>query len=274
MSKRFIVFLCLCLILACCGICDSDIGADSVQLYVEQHPGVLPYDGIWIADGGSMRIEIACRQDCVEILVFQMIGELEWTSWEYLAEYEERTGVLKSLPETGLKSWNRGDTDGNILESVYEYDDGAAVFSLNEEGELLWKEEKEDADAGFIFKGIGSFGGKYLSDRVRISMVWNQHEANYDVDVSIREDSVRTREWVMKGIYHPETRTLSAAGASTLITHLTDGTIDLDANPESGEVSAEFSFDSHFRLLIRSAEKELEGISFEHVFVPLWLWDL
>ncbi|MBQ9010060.1 MAG: hypothetical protein IJ088_12145 [Clostridia bacterium] len=271
MRKCFVVFLCLWLAFACCGICESETG-ENAPLYIEQHPGVLPYDGVWLADRDDVRLEIDCRADRVEILVFRMTGELEWTSWEYLAEYEEETGTLKSLPDTGMKSRNRGDAEGNILESVYEYSDGAAVFSRNAAGELLWKDEKEDAGAGLTFKGIGAFAGKYLGGNCQINMVWNPHESDYDVDVSIREDESTVREWVMKGTFHPENGTLSAVGLSTRVTLRPDGSVDPEADPDEGEVSAEFSFDRQFRLQARSEMAKLEDISFEHVFVPLWLW--
>lgn len=67
------------------------------------------------------------------------------TFWLYAGEYDPEGNVLTAY--IGTKEFQ--EKEGEAIRTLW--DDGKAVFTLDEEGNLLWKDEKENAGEGLVF---------------------------------------------------------------------------------------------------------------------------
>ena len=252
-------------ILAVCGFAEEAQEPDYAQL----HPGVMDYDGYWVDEEGTMLLEILVRLDGVEVLAFRTPGEEEFTSWEYLAEYDDAAKTLFS--ESGMKSTNRVQENG-LLESQYLYDDGVARFAIEENGRLTWKDEKEDAGNGLRFIPIGCFEGDYKCGEATIRFRWTGE--SYAVDVSMEESGSVRKLWQYVGQYDPEKNIVEAQGLFQKLTYQEDGKPDVQAEYEEREVRAVFSMNEQFQLIWDAEGGEGDGMVFENVWTPEYLFEL
>jgi len=268
MKKTMVTLLALALVLTCAFAMAENT---EEKTYAQEHPGVVNYDGYWISEDANTLIEIGVRLDGVEMLIFRTPGQKEFTSWEYLLTYDDSTGTLHS--DNGMKSTNTVQEDGSLGDSsVYEFEDGQADFSINEDGRLVWKDLKEDAGAGQTFIPIGGFLGDYACDRANISFRWN--EGHYAVDINWADSAMVNNTWQYVGEYDPATRTVTAKGLYQKLTYKEDGTVDTGADFEEREVSAVFSFDENFHLIWTSPDGEGDGMVFENLFTAAYLFEI
>ena len=72
----------------------------------------------------------------------------ESTSWQYVSCYIHDDEMVSN--GTGTKTEITVDDDGKE-ESEVIYTDGSATFSINKHGQLIWKDEKENAGKGLKF---------------------------------------------------------------------------------------------------------------------------
>ena len=266
MKKMMAILLALALMLNCALVMAENA---EEKTYAEEHPGVMNYDGYWLSEDESTLIEIGVRLDGVEMLIYRTPGQKEFTSWEYLLTYDDAAGTLHS--DNGMKSTNTVQENGELgSASVYEYDDGQADFSINEEGRLIWKDLKEDAGAGQTFIPIGGFLGDYVCDRASIAFRWN--EGHYAIDINWADSAAVNNNWQYVGEYDPATRTVTAKGFYQKLTYKEDGTVDTEADLGEKEVSAVFSFDGNFNLIWTSPDGEGDGLAFENLYTPAYLF--
>ena len=113
------------------------------------------------------------------------------------------------------------DEEGSEIERNDVYNDGKAVFSLNEEGRLIWNDEKENAGAGLAFEKIGWFQGVWISgedldSRYELYCYWDVEEpsegeiySGYKVEIERYEGEAYTH-WVYSCVYNPENDTLQS----------------------------------------------------------------
>lgn len=268
MKKMLAMILALMLALAAAGAAIAEEAEDLP--YAAEHPGVEKFDGYWVSDDCKTLVEIGVRLDGVEMLIFRTPGEKEFTSWEYLLTYDDAAETLNS--DNGMKGTNKAADNGDIAESQYAYEDGKAVFAINEEGRLTWQDEKEDAGAGLTFRKIGCFEGDYMCDRASISFRWN--EDHYAVDIDWADSAFVNNHWQFVGEYDPENETVTARGFWQKLTYKEGGEIDETAEIEEREVSAVFSFDGEFHLIWDSPEGEGDGMLFENQWTPAYQFEL
>jgi hypothetical protein len=267
LKKMTAVLLAMALALSCALAAAEDTEETT---YAQEHPGVMNYDGYWISEDAGTLIEIGVRLDGVEMLIFRTPGHQEFTSWEYLLTYDDATGALQS--DNGMKSTNTVQEDGSLgNDSVYEYDDGQAVFSINEEGRLVWEDQKEDAGAGQTYIPIGGFLGDYVCGATTVSFRWT--EGHYAVDIKQPDSAAVVGVWQYVGEYDPAARTVTAKGLYQKLTYREDGTVDTEADPEEKEVSAVFSFDGDYRLIWTSPDGEGDGMAFENLYTAAYLFE-
>ena len=266
MKKLIATVMALLMVLTAAGtvIAEEEFTGPS---YAEEHPGVEAYDGYWISEDRTTLAEIGVRQDRVEIVVYRTPGEMEFTSWEYLPEYDDSTKTLKA--DNGMKSLNQVAENGDLADSQYTYDDGAATFSIDADGKLTWQDEKENAGAGLRFVPIGFFEGNYQCDRAFIEFRWN--EGHYAVDIRWAGSASELAVWQFVGEYHPENNTVEAQGLYQKLTYTEDGEVNPSADSEERKVSAVFSFDEDFNLIWSSPDGEGDGMVFENMLTPIYL---
>ena len=77
----------------------------------------------------------------------------EHTEWEYSCFYHDEDHTLVSMP-FGTRTEVVYDENGEQTSATEVYNDGEAIFSLDEEGKLIWLDEKENAGDGMRFEKL------------------------------------------------------------------------------------------------------------------------
>ena len=75
------------------------------------------------------------------------------TEWEYSCLYQADDNSLAAMP-TGIRTDVVYGDDGEVASYQTVYEDGDAVFTLDEDGFLLWKDLKEDAGKDMRFEHV------------------------------------------------------------------------------------------------------------------------
>ena len=204
MKKRLIAWLTAALLLFAVNAAFAE-----EKDYKELHPESLVFESIWKT--GDWQIDSFCEDDGFKLMVRRQVSEGKFTVWEYSATYQAEDNTLVCMP-FGMKYT---EDMNNISETlINEYEDGDAVFSLDAEGKLLWKDLKEDAGRGLAFNRIGLYlGGNWMNDQTMVEFVDWQDNA-YDIRVTMfDQDGMAVQYGVLKGVYHAENNTVTAQGA-------------------------------------------------------------
>ena len=205
------------------------------------------FDSAWVC--GPSTVEAWYMGGIWEVVVSVGYGA---SKWDYTCIYDEEAKTLVSLDsETNVKSIITIDEEGSEADREVTDTEAKAVFSLNENGRLIWKDEKEDAGAGMEFEKIGWFSGTFACGDYLLDCVWDVEEpaegeihSGYRVSITLEEENGRT-EWYYACAYDPETNTLSAPFGSKEF---------LPAGSEAFEIiyddgSATFCFDDEHNLI-------------------------
>lgn len=265
MKKMIAILLALVLAIGCTALAEQE-----EKTYAELHPGVEKYDGYWISEDGSTLAQILVRLDGVEMLIYRTPGQKEFTSWEYLLTYDDAAKTLVS--DNGAK-WQNTLPEGEAYpQSTPVYEGGKAVFAIGEDGMLTWQEAEEDAGAGMKLRSVGPFEGDYQCDRAVIEFRWNGD--HYAVDISWADSAFETTTWQYVGEYDPATQTVTAKGLRQKLAYLDNGEVDLNADREEKEVSAVFSFNGDGMLIWDSPDGDGEGMLFENLWTPAYMFEI
>ena len=142
MKKAFLVLMAFVLAIACTAALAEEAPA------AQEAPDPDNYSGMWQCDRAS--IEINREEEGYRILIEWGSSAWETTFWEYSCFYHEEDNTLVSMP-FGLRTevvYTEGSDEATYTDV---YDDGQATFSLDEDGCLIWQDEKEDAGKGMRF---------------------------------------------------------------------------------------------------------------------------
>jgi chemotaxis protein histidine kinase CheA len=236
--------------------------------YADEHPGVVAFDSIWVTDDGAAVVNLGVRTDGVEVVVVKKTGEKEWLSWEYLPAYDDEKKILVSTGN-GMKSTNVEDADGNVS-AKYEYEDGSATFSLDENGDLIWKDEKEDAGAGLAFHKTSWFAGAYVCDRAQIEIHYVPTAKNYSVEIHWADSANESNDWLLTGTYQADTNTLTVSGTEKKSVYAEGG--ELTSEETVAEIKdGTISFDDQYNLIVKGVEGIAETMAFESQFNDYWM---
>lgn len=172
---------------------------------------------------GFTSVRIYAEEDHWRVWIISADGTSEW---DYCCLFDEKEKTLtadKNLEN--IKSILTLDEEGSVIGDDVAYTDGAAVFSLDSEGKLIWKDEKEDAGAGFAFEKIGWFQGLWVSgedvdSRYEMNCYWDVEEpaegevySGYKVEIE-RYDGEEYTHWMYSCVYNAETNTLTSVFGS------------------------------------------------------------
>ena len=218
--------------------------------YAELYPESLVFDSRWAAD--STVLEAWCEDGGFRVSITRDDSLEERTVWEYSPLYDRASGTL-TAGLFGSKTHQFLDLDGEVIRQTVEYEDGSAVFSLNADGTLVWTDEKEDAGNGLVFAKIGRFDGLYLCDRASIEIAWNG-DGTYSVLIEWADSAFECHNWLMSGVYNPETDALEAMGMESVARYDDDGEIISVEDVNEEGCSAVFTFDGHGNLLWTGTE--------------------
>lgn len=205
------------------------------------------FDSAWIC--GSSTVEAWYMGGIWEVLVSLNYGA---TKWDYTCIYDEEQKALVSLDsEANVKSVISLDEEGSEADREVLDTEAKASFTLNENGRLVWKDEKEDAGAGMEFEKIGWFAGTFACGDYLLDCVWDIEEpvegevySGYRVNIVLEDDNGRT-EWNYTCAYDPETETLTAPFGSKEF--LPNGSEAFEIIYDDG--SASFFFDEEHNLI-------------------------
>ena len=126
----------------------------------EEEPAAQPapdpdnWSGVWQCDRAS--IEIVWEEEGYRVLVRWGSSAWEETEWEYSCYYHEDDNTLVSMP-FGMRTDLVYSEESELPAYTIVYEDGQATFSLDEEGHLIWTDEKENAGEGMLFEYIGEY---------------------------------------------------------------------------------------------------------------------
>ncbi len=148
------------------------------------------------------------------------------TEWDYCCRFDEEQKTLVSVDEPiNVKTEITIDEEGSEIGRNEVYSDGKAVFALDGDGKLIWKDEKEDAGAGFAFEKIGWFQGVWiagedLASHYELNCYWDIEEpaegeiySGYKIEIT-RDDNGACTCWLYSCMYEPETNLLKTLFAT------------------------------------------------------------
>ncbi len=113
--------------------------------------GAGAFEGVWQCDRAS--VAMYWEEAGFKVLITWGSSAWEHTEWEYSCYYHEDDNTAVSLP-FGTRTEVVYDDHGEIASMTTVYEDGEAVFSLDEEGKLIWQDMKENAGDGMRFEKL------------------------------------------------------------------------------------------------------------------------
>ena len=112
------------------------------------------YVGEWNDERVSILIEETMED--YHVVISGSGGAYSGAYWAYTCDYDAETDSLVSNGEVATKVEYTYSEDGEDYNEELIYEDGEAVFSLNDEGLLVWDDKKENAGEGRTFEPAGT----------------------------------------------------------------------------------------------------------------------
>ena len=204
MKKLISLFLVFCISVAAM----AAFAEDEIGYYPDEYPESKVYVNTWVAEDGDWRIEVYGEDGGIKPMVVHRLGDNKEDIWEYATALGENNALV-AVP-FGLHY--KQDTVTYDWDTIY-YEDGDAVFTINEDGKLLWKDLKEDAGKGLEFEKIGNFyGGRWMKGDIEV-IFYDWYDGQYDIRLyQLGENNEILNDAILKGDYDAETDTLTAEG--------------------------------------------------------------
>lgn len=182
---------------------------ETYGFYTDKYPEAAAYYSTWVAENGDWRIEAYDEDGGLKLMTVHQLGDNKKDIWEYAAALNPAKDALTTVP---LGLHYRQDTVSGSWDETY-YEDGDAVFTLNDNGNLLWNDLKEDAGKGLEFMKIGSFfGGRWMKNDIEV-IFFEWYDGQYDIRLYRRgENGEILDNAILKGDYDPAADTIQAEG--------------------------------------------------------------
>lgn len=205
MKKLFALILVICVsLMALIAVAEEEYG-----FYTDENPEAAPYVSTWVAEDGYWRIEAYDEDGGIKLMIVHVLGDNKTDVWEYSAALNPEKTALTTVP-LGLH-YRQDNVTFEWVETYYE--DGDAVFTINDAGMLLWNDLKEDAGKGLEFLRIGDFfGSRWMKDDIEVYFYY-WYEGEYDIRLyQLGENDEILNDAILKGAYDPETDSVTAEG--------------------------------------------------------------
>ena len=223
MKKLITLVMALLMVFACCAAT-----AETAEEIQDNPEMVELFDSDWVS--GTSHIMIFPYGEEANV---QIMNDNETVLWLYTCKYDPEQKALVTIPgEVNTKHVREVDEEGSETGRTVEYEDGAAVFTVNADGYLIWKDEKEDAGAGRVYERIGWFRGDWECTGAdgcgyQCSVYWDMEEVEeengpkvytgYKVNiVKYGQDDV-VLFWDYAGQYNKETGVLKVSGSKSYL---------------------------------------------------------
>lgn len=145
MKRLFLVLLALAMMTAHFAMAEDAI--ESVPMPAE----AAAFEGVWQCDRAS--VEMYWEEEGFRVMITWGSSAWEQSVWQYSCYYHEDTKTVVSMPFGMRTDYVYGD-DGEIVSATDAYNDGEATFLLDDEGYLIWQDEKENAGEGMRFEKL------------------------------------------------------------------------------------------------------------------------
>lgn len=116
----------------------------------QDYAGAQAFAGQWVCDRAS--VEIAAQDDgSYDVVITWADSAFEQTEWHYACAYYGDEKAMKTY-EPGTKATVTYGEDGAATDTKVKYQDGEAVFTLDETGHLHWADTRENAGDNMVFE--------------------------------------------------------------------------------------------------------------------------
>lgn len=194
----------------------------------EEVPSVTAHDylGEWVDQDGTTNIDITARDEGdgyianVHLDVFDEVDNTTYIEWAYACVYDEGTRTLKCFSRvTGTGNYEP-DSEDEITDINYEYED--AEFRFDENGILVWDDKGLEEDDGMLFEhtigwkdpdyvGPGHhFVGEWNDERVTVYI--EETMEDYQVTIAASGSAFDGAYWAFSCDYDAETDSLISNG--------------------------------------------------------------
>ena len=109
------------------------------------------FEGVWQCERAT--VAMYWEDEGFKVLITWGSSAWEYSEWEYSCYYHEEDNTVVSVPFGTRTEYVYGE-DGELASATEAYNDGAATFLLDEEGYLIWRDEKENAGEGMRFEKL------------------------------------------------------------------------------------------------------------------------
>ena len=190
-----------------------------------------------------------------------VVPEGTGTLWQYSCYYMEESDTLMSISSSKVTfTFDPAFPDERTYaQEEYEGldDEGReTVFSINEEGRLIWQDGHENQGADLEFINIGRFYGSWKNseEKVYADFAWDGQDDHFCYNVFIQRGESDDDTYVvfhMTGVYNAETRKLECTGTAVTCTKNADGEYESSEDGETYE--AFFSLTENGGILFETA---------------------
>ena len=199
------------------------------------------FESDWAIPGGLT--EIVYEEEGYRVMLELTKDDGTGARWEYACYYHEDTDSLSSVSSSKLDFSINPDTGDQVFgEYAYEgldEENKGTEFTIDKDGFLIWKDGHDDAGTGLKFANIGRFNGLWKNEKeeTEAQFMWNgqtEDEMFYTVYITRgNTNGERYAQYLMNGTFDPATGKLTADGTCTLYTKNASGEYE---SSEDGEM--------------------------------------
>ena len=224
-----------------------------VSVSAEEYPqpeGGKKFETNWAIFG--MTVEIHYEEEGYRVYIKSSDPEQhQGTEWEYSCSYNEEQDALLSI-SSSKNSYTEDPATGDLQRGPFEYQetdnaDQTTVFTIDQDGFLLWKDGRGQDGADLQFSNIGAFQGFWKSEdgKTYADISWCDSEEgdDYGYNVFLHDEGEDTyAEYSMHGLYDAATGKLTVTGPVTVYTKNAAGEYNAETVPNDPETPTELIF--------------------------------
>lgn len=136
--------------------------------------------GEWL--GERMSIIVEETMENYQVTVSGSGGAFSGAYWAYTCDYDAETDTLVSNGEVASMIEYTFSEDGEDYSEDLIYDDGEAVFSLDDAGNLIWDDKKENAGEGRVFERAAAEEGVGADEDEPIGHIITPNNPEIDIE--------------------------------------------------------------------------------------------
>jgi len=199
------------------------------------------FDDVWVGHGYHLDVYSEEGGYIVEVEKLDNEKTGEGFIWEYKLNL-----VGDKLVSVGALKWPAKFENDEVLEGDKPYyDNGAAEFTINEQGQLVWDDMREHVADGLTFTPIGRFEGTWPGVNASADITWA--EDHYTIYLDVPGEGNKVESYMYNGTYNRENKSLEAVGTCDVITYVDNEETERVTGEES--VEAVFTINDQYRLV-------------------------